>query len=442
MRMTDHFTAFLENTVNLNDSRIDALNDRVEAITTFLRGHDVFGEYFVDVIPQGSFAHRTIIKPVGTREYDADVLLVLTEHPEWTPAQYTHELRRAFNTSSTYKGMAHMRTRCVYIDYANEFHVDVVPYVESRQSITNNKEGVNGEGAWQLTYPELMTAWLEEKYRATGNRLPAAMRLIKYLRDFKGTFAIKSVILTILVGGVVDDTKTIAETDYYGDIPTVFVHVLKDLNSYLQMNPTMPPIMDPVGTGQDFRDRWDQEGYANFRNRIAYYSVKARTAHDADASSSLAAWRDIFGPDFKDPPVTKSLTAAANPTEQFLDKTLQIPIRLSSNIGLTGRVRATGVLRAYDLPTRGDRVGKGRKIDFSLSLSDCDVAEPFDVYWKVKNTGAEAAADNGLRGQVNKGERTKWERTKYRGSHYVECYIVKSGVCVAIDRQPVIITNR
>ena len=83
---------------------------------------------------------------------------------------------------------------------------------------------------------------------------------------------------------------------------------------------------------------------------------------------------------------------------------------------------------------------KGRTIDFSLS--DCDVAEPFEVYWKVANTGAEAAADNGLRGQVQKGERTKWEHTKYRGSHYAECYLVKNGVCVAIDRQPVIVTNR
>ena len=345
MRLTKHFTAFLENTVNLNDSRIDTLNDRVEAITTFLRNHDVFGEYFVDVIPQGSFAHRTIIKPVGTREYDADILLALTEHPEWTPAQYTLELRRALNSSTIYEGMAHMRTRCVYIDYADPFHVDVVPYVESRRSITNNKEGCNGEGAWQLTYPELMTAWLEEKYRITGNRLPAAMRLIKYLRDFKSTFAVKSVILTILVGSAVNESKTRSDDKYYGDVPTVFVHVLEDLNAYLQLNPTMPAIMDPVGTGQDFRDRWDQDGYANFRNWIEHYATKARAAYDADASSSLAAWQVIFGTGFKEPPLTKAIVAAASSTEQFLDTTLQIPIRISNKVRLTGRVRSVGVLR-------------------------------------------------------------------------------------------------
>jgi Second Messenger Oligonucleotide or Dinucleotide Synthetase domain len=141
VKLVAYFRHFMDTTVNLNDDRIATLNERVDAISSFLSGHAVFDEFFVEVIPQGSFAQRTIIKPVGTREYDADVLLALKEHPKWTPAQYTAELKKAFESSSRYKGMAHKRTRCVYIDYADEFHVDVVPYVESRSQITNNKEG-------------------------------------------------------------------------------------------------------------------------------------------------------------------------------------------------------------------------------------------------------------------------------------------------------------
>lgn len=39
--------------------------------------------------------------------------------------------------------MPHRRTRCVYIDYADEFHVDLVPYIEidSRGYITNRHTG-------------------------------------------------------------------------------------------------------------------------------------------------------------------------------------------------------------------------------------------------------------------------------------------------------------
>lgn len=443
MKLTNYFASFLEDTVNLTDAKITLLSDRVSAITSFLSGHDVFGEYFIDVIPQGSYSHRTIITPIGGREYDADVLLALEEHPLWTPADYTLELRRAFNGSGIYKDMAHMRTRCVFVDYADPFHVDVVPFVVVRSSITNNKGGVNGEGCWQLSYPEDFTAWLESKYRIVGGgRLPAALRLLKYLRDSKGTFSIKSVILTILVGEVVQPSKTWLDDTYYADLPTVLVHLLEDLNAYLLANPWLPSIGDPAGSGTKFSERWDQDGYANFRKWIDYYATKAREAYDATTvEASLTAWQAMFGPSFTKP-ATKTLVAAASaaaPAEEFIDQTLRIPVHLSETVQLIGRVRGIGVRKPYDLPHRGDVVGKFRKIDFRLE--NCTVAAPYDVYWKVRNHGPEAAQASDLRGQMVRSGTTKEEHTKYAGSHYVEVHIVKNGVCVAKDRQPVIVRD-
>lgn len=448
-QLHEYFRDFLDNTVNLNDYRIETLNDRVSAITTFLSEHDVFGELFVDVIPQGSYAHRTIIKPVGNREYDADILLALNEHPTWTPAEYTLELRRAFNSSTRYGGMAHMRTRCVYVDYANEFHVDVVPYVVQRRSITNNKGGWNGQGCWQTSLPEEFTVWLEGKYRVTGGRLPAVMRLLKYLRDYKTTFSVKSVILMILAGNVVSESRTWGDDRYYCDVPTAFVHVLEDLADWLRTQRWMPPILDPAGSGTDFAERWDQDGYANFSTCIQRYAVRAREALDAeDVATSLAKWQAIFGPDFKKAPAAKSLVAAGTPArapevaplEQFIDRDLRIPKRLTHEVRLVGRVRGVGHRKAYDLPKRGNLVGKGRGIDFRLE--NLSVDRPFDVYWKVRNFGDEVADASEMRGQITKGGETHYESTKWRGGHFVEVYIVKEDVCVATDRQAVIITNK
>lgn len=435
MKLHAYFKHFLENTVNLDDSRIETLNKRVDVISSFLRNHEVFGEYFLEVIPQGSFAQRTIIKPVGSREYDADVLLSLKEHPDWPPAQYTQELYKAFEGSGRYKGMSHRRTRCVYIDYADPFHVDVVPYVESRLAITDNKTD-----DWVRSDPESFTAWLEGKTRITGGRLPAILRLLKYLRDSKTTFSVKSVILTILVGESIEAWRTSIDADRYKDIPTALVNIVEDLDQYLQANYFIPAIWDPAGTGQDFSARWDQDGYANFRRQIHHYAGKIREAYDEpDKVTSLAAWQAIFGSGFQAPPPDKPVTASAvrNTGEQFIDTTLGIPMRISKEVRLVGRVRRAGVLRAYDLPKRGDQVGQGRYIDFRLEA--CTVEEPYQVYWKVKNFGAEAEQLNQLRGQVSRGESSTYEHTAYVGSHYVEVYIVKDGACVARDRQQVII---
>jgi len=66
MTLAQQFDDFLESTVNLNPYRIATLDERVAAITTFLHDHPTFADLFRDVTPQGSYAHRTIIKPVGT----------------------------------------------------------------------------------------------------------------------------------------------------------------------------------------------------------------------------------------------------------------------------------------------------------------------------------------------------------------------------------------
>jgi len=437
MKLHSYFKNFLDNTVNLDDARIEKLNKRVDAISSFLRGHEVFGEFFIDVIAQGSYAQRTIIKPVGTREYDVDVLLSMKEHPDWTPARYTQELYKAFEASGRYKGMAHRRTRCVYIDYADPFHVDVVPYVEARKDITNNKTD-----DWEHTDPEGFTASLETKTRATGGRLPAILRMLKYLRDTKTTFSIKSVLLTILVGESVQ-TWHASLDGYYEDIPTALVNIVEDLDDYLQARPLLPAIYDPAGTGQDFSERWDQESYANFRTQIHYYAGKIREAYDKpDRNKSVAAWQTVFGSGFCAPTALDKITASASRSadakgEEFIDEDKNIPIRISESVRLLGRVQRTGVLKPYDLPRRGDRVGKNRTIDFSLV--ECSVAEPYLVYWKVKNTGREARERGQLRGQVVLGGATRYENTAYIGSHYVDVYIVKDGVCVARDRQQVII---
>lgn len=435
MKLLLYFKSFLDNTVNLNDTRIAKLNSRVDSVTSFLREHETFSEYFIDVIPQGSYAHRTIIKPVGSREFDADVLLAMREHPTWTPAEYTAELKRAFEASATYKGKAHKRTRCVFLDYADDFHIDVIPFVEDRPAITNNKRD-----DWEVTDPLAFTEWLAGKSRIVGGgRLQAVLRLLKYLRDSKTTFSIKSVLLTILVGNVVESWRSTADAKYYGDTATALVHIIEDLSAYLQDNPSMPPIYDPAGTGRDFRERWDQDGYANSRTQIASYAAKMRAAYDAEVlDDAVAGWQSVFGTSFTAPVVQAA--EKASPTEEFIDSTLRIPIRLTESVTLVGRVRRAGVTRAYDLPRRGDRVQKNRTIDFELR--DLSVTGPHQVFWKVKNNGSEALDAQQPRGQVEEGSSSRYESTSYVGSHYVEVYIVQNNVCVAMSRQPVIIQPR
>src|SRR5579859_5758372 len=163
MKLIEYFNAFLDNEVNLNDTRLAVLDQRVGAITTFLRESTTFKDNFIDTIPQGSYAHKTIIRPVReSDEFDADLLFYLEEFDGWSAEDYVEELYRAFRDSGVYRAMVSRKTRCVTVDYAGDFHVDVVPYLErhSLKYVTNRHEDT-----FELTDPEAYNAWLDEKNR-------------------------------------------------------------------------------------------------------------------------------------------------------------------------------------------------------------------------------------------------------------------------------------
>jgi hypothetical protein len=440
--LTGHFTNFLDEVVNLNQSRLDTLDQRLETIENFLTAHQQFGPLMSNdlLIPQGSYAHKTIITPLPRHEYDVDALVPMYEQPDAEPCDYIAQLYSACRSSSTYRNMVSRKTRCVTLQYANDFHVDLVPYIErgGQLYITNRHEN-----RFELTNPERFSAWLDEQSRITGEHLIPVIRLMKYLRDFKQTFTARSIILTTLLGRRINYINTLGAADYYGDIPTTLVHVVADLDAYLQANPVLPVIPDPGDTGEDFSHRWDQTQYENFRTKIARYSELMSEAFDeADAEKSERLWQDIFGPKFTAPRVEKraQLLEAGAPArhEQFLDRDFGIPYQRNRfRLRVIGNVSREPGFRTYDLPTQGNRVIKGRTLTFRIA--QCDVQRPFQVYWKVRNRGGEAARVDALRGEITPGGETKVESTLYRGSHWVECYIVKNGVCVARDRQPVII---
>ncbi|HHL35580.1 MAG TPA: nucleotidyltransferase [Desulfobulbaceae bacterium] len=85
----------------------------------------------------------------------------------------------------------------------------------------------------------------------------------------------------------------------------------------------------------------------------------------------------------------------------------------------------------------GDPVETGKRICFKAKTN---VSRPFQVFWQVVNTGDEATNAGCLRGgfynssgdcSFELGTKTRIEPTRYRGYHWVECFIIKKGVCVA-----------
>jgi hypothetical protein len=304
MQLADHFDVLLKDTVNLSQFKLDILDGRVTAIYNALAADLELGTYVRDKIPQGSWAHRTIINPVGGNEFDADFMLLLEENPDWSasPKTYIEKVYAALHRHSVYRDLPHSRKcRCVRLTYANSCHVDIVPYLNlsgGRQVIVNRD---NDE--WEDTDPEGFTAWMREKDQIAGGNLRRVIRLMKYLRDHKNSFTgTRSVILTTLLGEQVSAVKKLFDAGYYNSTPTALVHIVSDLDAWLQARPIKPSIPDPSGSGVTFDHRWDQITYAYFRDRIHVHAAEMKDAYDEpDKDASVRKWQVIFGDGFTAP---------------------------------------------------------------------------------------------------------------------------------------------
>jgi hypothetical protein len=444
MKLLAYFESFLTTTVNLNQGRLDQLHSRVTSIVNWLEADQVIGPLCLGHIPQGSWAHRTIIRPVQPNdEFDADLLLLLEEVKEWSasPREYIWSLRAAFKRSPIYADMVRKKNRCVRIGYSNDCHIDVVPHVvldTGRQVIVNS-----GDNTFEDTNPQGFTDWMKEKDDLANGNLRKIIRLMKYVRDSKQTFSAPSVILTTLLG---ERVQAWDERNRYADVPTTLLNLMLDLKAWLSLYSTMPLIEDPSCPGTNFNHRWDQDRYAGFRKWIGYYADRIEVAYkEEDKAKSLAAWQQVFGSGFQQPvakaaaavppvePATKALAIRA-PQEEFIEE-MGFPFIG----GHKARIECTVDRKAgfRHGPLRSLRfVDKQRTLRFRVIT---DAAEPFHLYWKVRNRGREAAQLGELRGEVfeDDGTRRHTERTLYTGRHYVEVYIVKDGLVIATDHHEV-----
>lgn len=434
MKLADHFNTFLVDIINLNQTRIDTLKARVDAIIATVARFDVYSNILIDTTPQGSWAHRTIIRPAGIAgSFDADVVVFLKPHNEWVPADYIDHLYEQFKAHGTYSDKVSRKTRCVTIQYAGEFSIDVVPcirktsFFETTEWILNRKDN-----AEEQANPNGYTEWFLQRNGYVGNnQLIKVVRILKYLRDFKLTFSAKSILLSTLIGERISLLDGLGNG--FSDMPTALRTVIKRLDAYLQQHPDMPKVVNPKLPSESFTRHWNQDKYDNFRACINRYAEWVEDAYvETDRDESIVKWRRIFGEDFAKSVV---LTKAVNLVEIQIDDLTHVT-KLPWPVLLAGRVEITATLHSSK---GGNFIGTYRSDGPALSpeawlhfSAKHSFTNSIVIKWQIVNTGWAAKAARCLRGGFDHSGSEIWEHTLYRGKHWVECFAIdlKRGVCL------------
>ncbi|MFH7010188.1 hypothetical protein ACHRVK_22420 [Flavobacterium plurextorum] len=204
-------------------------------------------------------------------------------------------------------------------------------------------------------------------------------------------------------------------------------------------------VRNPVNDEENFADKWADSSSKeeNFDIWLSKAQSDFELLRNADFTQIYKLLKTILGTNAVNEAFRKA-NAVSFITESYLpvtfDKKLfdvshraQPSWRLSLkyNIEIYGSFKQGKKMKSI---TPNVIVPKHCEIFF---VATSNVPKPYDVFWQVVNTGDEAKTNQCLRGGIyhsktaGKGGLNQKEYSEYTGMHWIECFIVKDGVCVA-----------
>lgn len=292
LKLNDHFKKFVAN-ISLNPTRTARIESAINSWETKFKEDVEIKDKFVDYYTQGSYSTNTGVRPKSGEEFDVDVVLVLDIDEEDDPKEILHWIKDRIKSHKDFEDRVKVKDRCVRIEYAKDFHVDVVPAFSYGNCI---KIPSKKEGEWTKTNPAGFKEWCDEINNDSDAYFSKTVKILKHWRDEKvgKDTAPKSILLTTLVGSAHIKKPSIAETlvktleAIKQDLEVLIDGLVEDGDVPFVENPSLPE--------ENLARNWTKLKAQRFLNKLSTLKDDCQAAMDeVDKEESIKLWQAIFG---------------------------------------------------------------------------------------------------------------------------------------------------
>ncbi len=269
--------------------------ERYLAVGTWLsKDEDLFNGADIEIYPQGSLSISTTVKPLSKQEYDLDLVCQINQ--TWQgkdPLKLLNSIEKRLKGNKMYEGMVERKNRCIRLNYANEFHMDILPaHPADNTSSTSVKVPDRKAKDWKDSNPKGYADWFNDRShqyeillekRADIKPLPhddsierkpplkRAVQLIKRYRDVyfedNPDSAPISIVLTTLAGHIYEGQASVHEA---------ISDILDGILMQLPNNGKRLVVLNPTNQKEDLSERWEghPELYKEFLKFIRDFKAK------------------------------------------------------------------------------------------------------------------------------------------------------------------------
>lgn len=389
---------------------------------------------------QGSLAMSTIIQN-EKNDYDIDIAIVFNKDilgdkgAQATRNIVADALRRK---TKQFSAEPEIKTSCVRVKYTDGYHIDFAIFRRSYSDLDNKYIYEHAGEDWNKRDLEGVAKWFKEQNNNSDENLRRVVRLSKMFCKSRDSWKNmpSGLIQTILCNEKLQS--------YYERIDEIFYYTMKEIVSRIEV---YLDVNSPVDNGRALVNREiDRTRMINWKNRLKskLEDLEVLFSDDCNKDDAMQAWYGFFNHDFWNESVSESMRYSLDSvvkssrvftdTEEYIED--KYPIALGNDtVTVSCNVSGDG-FRPGPINKYLTLLHKFLPHNFTVycSVEFTTVLEPYKILWKVKNVGPEAERRNAVRGQImDRGPSIK-ENTLFFGNHYIECYIIKNGCCVARKR--------
>ncbi|MBI5115056.1 nucleotidyltransferase [Candidatus Poribacteria bacterium] len=150
--------------LDLTETQRETAQSRYEAVGNWIAGGAAPELELAVISPQGSIALGTATKPIGSNEFDVDLICHLAHVTRTTqPWAVKHLVGERLRQNAGYAEMLKEKQRCWRLNYAGEFHLDITPSIPNPEC-SNGGELVPDKKLreWKPTNPKGYRARFEQ----------------------------------------------------------------------------------------------------------------------------------------------------------------------------------------------------------------------------------------------------------------------------------------
>lgn len=386
-------------------------------------------------VVQGSVAMSTVTQN-EKNEYDIDVAIVFDSDnlPDGdTRATKNMVLNALEKKTYLFKQAPEFKTNCIRVVYSEGYHIDFAVYRRTK-TINDDYFYEHAGSQWRKRDPKVITNWFAEQDDDKDNNLRKITRLIKMFSTSRKHWNMPGgLILSVLCNEQYSNNERLDEMFY-----KTIVKIRNRLQNYTA-------VYNPTDITQSLLlIKEDDSRMRNLLTRLNDYISKLDVLFESDCSrdEALSVWSDFFNHDFWKEQLTEGTSARvltevySAPDEAYIQNDFQVLndkfVRIDCEV--TDNLHRTKSLRA--MLANNETIDVGSSLRYFIRAAK--VSTPYDVWWKVKNRGEEAKRKNCLRGEIapdkDGAKGVRKETASFIGHHYVECYLIKNGICVATSR--------